>query len=173
MSLLLPAIATAAPYTVQTGDSLSKIASGKGMNWQQIWKSNPNIQNPNLIYSGQTIEVPDGSTSAAPAPVAPVVQPVAAVTGGCDWLAGQLAANGVSAGDIGAAVAIASKESGCRTTAVNASSGACNVFQELPCGKWGGSTDLSGHIRGADGYAKARYGGWNGAWAAWQSKSWW
>lgn len=92
---------------------------------------------------------------------------------GCDWLTGQLRAHGIAEGDIPAAIAIAQKESGCRQSAVNPDGGACNVFQELPCGKWGGSGDLAGHIRGADNYAKARYGGWWNAYNEWQVKRWW
>lgn len=92
---------------------------------------------------------------------------------GCDWLAGQLRAHGIAEGDIPAAIGIATRESGCRQSAVNPESGACNVFQELPCGKWGGSGNLAGHIRGADAYAKNRYGGWWGAYNEWQVKHWW
>ena len=92
---------------------------------------------------------------------------------GCEWLSGQLVAAGLSSGEISAALNIASRESGCRQTAVNPGSGACNVFQELPCGKWGGGGNLAAHIAGATQYANARYGGWQGAWAAWQSKHWW
>lgn len=92
---------------------------------------------------------------------------------GCDWLRGELLANGVSEADVPAALNIATRESGCRQGATNPDGGACNVFQELPCGKWGGSNDLAGHIRGASNYAANRYGGWWGAWSAWQSKHWW
>ena len=96
-----------------------------------------------------------------------------AVSTGCGVLRGQLALAGLSAGEVNAAVNIASRESGCRQSARNTGSGACNVFQELPCGKWGGSGNLSAHIAGATGYANNRYGGWIGAWNAWQSKHWW
>lgn len=99
--------------------------------------------------------------------------PAVAYGSGCDWLTGQLRAHGIAEGDIPAAIAIAQKESGCRQSAVNPDGGACNVFQELPCGKWGGSGDLAGHIRGADNYAKQRYGGWWAAYNEWQIKRWW
>lgn len=100
-------------------------------------------------------------------------RPTVQMGSGCDWLAGKLAAHGLSAGEISAAINIASHESGCRQSAANPGSGACNVFQELPCGKWGGSANIDAHIAGADNYAKARYGGWAGAWQAWQAKRWW
>lgn len=92
---------------------------------------------------------------------------------GCEWLKGQLLANGVAQNDIAPAIAIASKESSCRQAAVNKSSGACNVFQEYNCGKWGGRNNLAAHIRGADSYAKNRYGGWHKAYQKWLVQKWW
>ena len=107
--------------------------------------------------------------------VTPVAQAAPAYTGGsgCDWLRGQLAASGVSLSDIDAAMYIAGKESGCSPSAVNRSSGACNVFQEYPCGKWGGSTNVVAHIQGASAYAANRYGGWWGAYNFWVANHWW
>ena len=49
-------------YTVQAGDSLSKIAShhGGGLTWQDIYEANKDvIQNPDLIYPGQTFKIPE------------------------------------------------------------------------------------------------------------------
>lgn len=43
-------------YTVQTGDTLSSIASKYGTTWQQLQKLN-NIKNANLIYPGQKLRV--------------------------------------------------------------------------------------------------------------------
>lgn len=45
-------------YLVKHGDSLSKIAQQYGTTWQDLAKTNPSITNPNLIYSGDTIKVP-------------------------------------------------------------------------------------------------------------------
>jgi membrane protein involved in colicin uptake len=104
---------------------------------------------------------------------AQVAKTYAPAGAGCDWLSGVLAAHGLSAAEISAAIHIAEHESGCRQNATNPSGGACNVFQELPCGKWGGSSNVDAHIDGATAYANNRYGGWVGAWAAWQSKLWW
>lgn len=100
---------------------------------------------------------------------------VAVYTGGsgCDWLRGKLASMGLSSTDIPLAVSIASKESGCNPNAVNRTSGACNVFQEYRCGKWGGLSDVDAHLRGADNYAKSRYGSWQGAYNFWQANRWW
>lgn len=92
---------------------------------------------------------------------------------GCENIAPLLLANGISQADLPYAVNIARVESTCNSAAQNSSSGACNLFQELSCGKWGGLANTPAHIRGADNYAKTRYGGWANAWAAWQSKHWW
>ncbi|MCL2084753.1 MAG: 5'-nucleotidase C-terminal domain-containing protein, partial [Oscillospiraceae bacterium] len=44
-------------YIVVLGDWLSKIAPRYGMTWQELWRLNPEIRNPNLIYPGQVIYV--------------------------------------------------------------------------------------------------------------------
>ena len=49
-------------YTIQSGDSLSKIAAkyyGKATLWPKLFEANREvIQNPDLIYPGQVIRVP-------------------------------------------------------------------------------------------------------------------
>ena len=110
---------------------------------------------------------PQKTTQAAIAPVA------GGFLSGCDNLRTALARNGLNSSEISAAIQIATRESGCRQGAVNPTSGACNVFQEYTCGKWGGRSNLDAHIRGADAYAKNRYGGWQGALAAWRVQHWW
>ena len=47
-------------YTIQPGDSLSVIAKQKGVNLQDLINSNPNIKNPDLIYPGDTLSIPNG-----------------------------------------------------------------------------------------------------------------
>jgi LysM repeat protein len=50
-------------YTVEKGDSLSKIAKrvyGKASYWRQIYEANKdNIKDPDLIYPGQVIRLPE------------------------------------------------------------------------------------------------------------------
>lgn len=49
-------------YTVKKGDSLSKIGAKFGVKWQDIFKLNTDkIKNPNLIYPGQVIKLPESS----------------------------------------------------------------------------------------------------------------
>lgn len=63
LTLALAVPAFAADYTVQKGDSLWKIAKqqlGSGHRWAEIYEANKDtIKNPNLIYVGQTLTIPD------------------------------------------------------------------------------------------------------------------
>jgi murein DD-endopeptidase MepM/ murein hydrolase activator NlpD len=54
------------PVVVQPGDTLSGIAAQYGTSYQAIAAAS-GIANPNLIYAGQTVEVPTGGVN-APAP---------------------------------------------------------------------------------------------------------
>ena len=58
-----PAAAAGRTYTVVKGDSLSKIAKqfyGSAGQWKKIYEANKDlIKNPDLIYPGQTIQIPD------------------------------------------------------------------------------------------------------------------
>jgi hypothetical protein len=46
-------------YTVQPGETLRSIAAKFGTTWQAIWEINPEIENPNRIYPGQRIRIPN------------------------------------------------------------------------------------------------------------------
>jgi len=45
-------------YTVRPGDTLSRLAATRGTSWRQLWKANPQIVNPDLIYVGQKLLLP-------------------------------------------------------------------------------------------------------------------
>ena len=46
-------------YTVQSGDTLSKIADAQGVSWRALWRANADqVSDPNLIYVGQVLELP-------------------------------------------------------------------------------------------------------------------
>ena len=46
-------------YTVQSGDTLSKIGSNYGVSWQAIFEANRDIlDNPDLIQPGQELKIP-------------------------------------------------------------------------------------------------------------------
>jgi len=66
------------------------------------------------------------------------------------------------------------KESGNRTDAINASSGACGLGQALPCSKMPCSlSDRVCQTKWFTNYAIQRYGGWAGAKAFWLANRWW
>jgi predicted chitinase len=69
-----PAPAPSAPssYTVNSGDTLFKIARatlGDGDRWREIYDANRDVlSNPNIIYPGQSLRIPGGHGGPAPAP---------------------------------------------------------------------------------------------------------
>lgn len=98
----------------------------------------------------------------APKPVAPkpiVGRQSAAPTGTCaEWIA----AAGIT--DVVNANELIRRESGCNPNAVNRSSGACGVAQELPCGKSGCAMgDGACQVKWMNGYVLGRYGSWQAA----------
>lgn len=88
-----------------------------------------------------------------------VPKPVAVPTGSCsDWIR----AAGIS--DVANAAELIQRESGCNPNAINPSSGACGVAQELPCGKSGCSLgDGACQVKWMASYVTSRYGSWAGA----------
>jgi len=54
-------------YVIQPGDNLSKLGQKFGVDWKDIWAANKStISDPNKIYSGKTISIPDKSLTPAP-----------------------------------------------------------------------------------------------------------
>lgn len=56
-----------ATHTIAPGETLSGIGQKYGIDWKEIWKANPNVKNPDMIYAGQALTIPDKGTSQAPA----------------------------------------------------------------------------------------------------------
>jgi cell wall-associated NlpC family hydrolase len=65
--------ASAADYTVQSGDTLSSIAQSMGTSWQDLYAANRDVvSSPTTIYPGQTLQTGGGSSSSSQAaPAAP------------------------------------------------------------------------------------------------------
>jgi len=59
--------ALASTHAVQPGDTLSGIAASAGVSLHKVEKANRSIKNPNLIYVGQVVHVPDGHKGPLPA----------------------------------------------------------------------------------------------------------
>ena len=57
------AAAALVAYLIKPGDTLSGIAASHGAKLAAVEAANPQIKNPNLIYAGQTIKLPKGSTA--------------------------------------------------------------------------------------------------------------
>jgi len=159
--------------TVQSGDTLSGIASESDTTYTRMFDANPAISDPNVLYAGEQLRVPSASeqlpsrepAAATPAPApapqaapAPVSHP-AVVSSGTP--------------DNAAKAYIYAHESSNNPNATN----------YLGC--YGLGQDCSGKLRplcGADydcqdrffdNYAQARYGGWANAEAFWQAHHWW
>ena len=66
-------------YTVRSGDTMSGIASRNHVSLSALIQANPQVKNPNLIYPGQKLNIPGGS-SYTPAP--PSNNPPPPSTGG-------------------------------------------------------------------------------------------
>jgi hypothetical protein len=60
---LFAAVALVA-YLVHPGDTLSGIAASHGVSLAAVETANPHLANPNLIYAGQTLEIPKTSSTA-------------------------------------------------------------------------------------------------------------
>jgi hypothetical protein len=90
------------------------------------------------------------------------------LSGTCaDWMTQA----GVS--DVRSASILINKESGCNPYAVNSSSGACGIAQELPCNKSGcGLGNPVCQIQWMQSYVNARYGSWAGALSFHYSNNW-
>ena len=58
--------ALASTHTVQPGDTLSGIAASAGVSLSKVEAANRWIKNPNLIYAGQVVHVPDGRSGITP-----------------------------------------------------------------------------------------------------------
>lgn len=66
----MPAVPTAPiPYTVVSGDNLSRIAEAQKLSsWRQLWNANTDLTDPNMINVGQVLTVPAGDIADRPLP---------------------------------------------------------------------------------------------------------
>jgi TolA-binding protein len=100
-----------------------------------------------------------------------IVPKASAATGSCAELSTKLSRLGLHGDELSAAITLATRESSCRSAAVNASSGACGEFQSYPCGKWG-SPGTDQYLLNAIKYARDRYGSYTGALAFSYANNW-
>lgn len=84
-----------------------------------------------------------------------------------------LEASGIPSDQWWAVDYIVSRESSWNPNAINKSSGACGLGQQLPCGKWAGAwNDPVAALKAQYQYVVARYGGYPQAVTFWKANEW-
>lgn len=132
------------------------------------WLNHPQIS-PEPLEAAQALPV--ASPEPTPQIVTPTPQPAAYGPTDHQQL---MSAAGISSGDYSAAEYIVAKESGWNAEATNPGSGAHGLPQALPYSKTGCLwADSICQLKWADGYAKARYGGWANAYTFWLANHYW
>jgi LysM repeat protein len=126
--------ALASTHTVQPGDTLSGIAASSGVSLTNVEAANNWIKNPNLIYVGQKINVPDGRSGITPAAPTYYQAPASSSTSseGSDTSA---AATGTSSASTGTSSASTGTSASTSTPAASTSTGSSpSSFQQ--CVAW-------------------------------------
>ncbi|HZC60499.1 MAG TPA: LysM peptidoglycan-binding domain-containing protein [Streptosporangiaceae bacterium] len=134
--------AMASTHTVQSGDTLSGIAASAGVSLNKVEAANRWIKNPNLIYVGQVVHVPDGRSGITPmapsysqAPAAsstPSASTGSSASTGTSYSAGTSASTGTSSESSGTSSASTGTSTG--TSSATSSTGAPGSFQQ--CVAW-------------------------------------
>lgn len=165
-TLLTASVVNAETYTVQSGDSLSAIASKYNTSVEKLAEQN-NISNPNLIHVGQAIEV--GETATAEEKLAEQTlttttteQETATATTGAYT-------SNLSAEDAAAKEWIAMKES---SGSYDAQNGIYIGRYQLTNTYLNGDYSPENQERVADAYVAERYGSWSAAKAFWLANGW-
>ena len=129
------------------------------------------LKSENLNKENESLKANLQAKKAAQRPVAS--KPIVAATNVTGDKASWLAASGIPQHEWGHVDSIVTRESGWNPNAVNKSSGACGLGQQLPCGKWAGAwNDPVAALQAMNGYVHGRYGSWAGAVAFWQANRW-
>lgn len=180
-------VAKADTYTVKAGDTLSKIAKEKSTTVESLIKLNK-LENPDLIFENQVLELGDTkapavaaapgpatqTNQAAPAPVATITVPAPSANYST-YNSTPVLANGNTAGETGTYAAarmaeltgvsastweaIIARESNGQVNAYNAS-GASGLFQTMP--GWGSTATVEDQIQSAyNAYNAQGLSAWN------------
>lgn len=66
LNITSPEVDSTTTYTVQSGDSLSKIGSKYGLGWKAIFEANRDkISDPDVIHPGQELTIPKSESGTA------------------------------------------------------------------------------------------------------------
>lgn len=166
-TLLTAGVVSAETYTVQSGDTLSAIASKYNTSVEKIAKQN-NISNPNLIHVGQAIEVGETATEEKPAKQALAAETVTTTSEATTATTGAYTSN-LSAEDAAAKEWIAMKES---SGSYDAQNGIYIGRYQLTNTYLNGDYSPENQERVADAYVAERYGSWSAAKAFWLANGW-
>lgn len=161
--MFIPVLASAASYTVKSGDTLSAIAKEKNTTIDEIAKKNK-ISNVNLITVGQVLEIEETSSTKQTTEQATTskVDTTQATTTGS-------ASNGLSAEDAAAKEWIAQKESSGSYTAQN---GQYYGQYQLTITYLNGDLSPENQEKVANQYVVNRYGSWSAAKNFWLTNGW-
>ena len=161
--MFIPELASAASYTVKSGDTLSAIAKEKNTTVDAIAQKNK-ISNVNLITVGQVLEIEDEkeATNTAEQATTSKVDTTQATTTGS-------ASNGLSAEDAAAKEWIAQKESSGSYTAQN---GQYYGRYQLTITYLNGDLSPENQEKVANQYVVNRYGSWSAAKNFWLTNGW-
>lgn len=182
--------------TVNKGDTLSAIATSYQTTYQRLYDANTQINNPDLIYPGDQIRIPNPSEQIAHRDLP--VNDVSAADAQAQTLRAQTAPQTQTApqaqtapaaapvavapvvsstpvsgcGDNQYANYIYMHESGCNTSSTSAN-GCFGIGQACPASKLAYcGTDYACQNEFFTSYA-SKYGGWEGAYNFWVSHGWW
>ena len=161
--MFIPVLASAASYTVKSGDTLSAIAKEKNTTVDEIAKKNK-ISNVNLITVGQVLEIEETSSTKQTTEQATTskVDTTQATTTGS-------ASDGLSAEDAAAKEWIAQKESSGSYTAQN---GQYYGRYQLTITYLNGDLSPENQEKVANQYVVNRYGSWSAAKNFWLTNGW-
>ncbi|WP_295514810.1 LysM domain-containing protein [Streptococcus sp. UBA632] len=163
-ALLAPSVAKADSYTVQSGDTLSKIASAHNTTVDYLASVN-GISDIHFITVGQTIEL---DAAAAPAQTASETPAVEASAPAATTTTSSYSSS-LSSSDAAAKETIAQRESSGSYTAQN---GQYYGRYQLTSSYLNGDLSPENQERVADAYVASRYGSWSAALAFWNANGW-
>ncbi|HFU4218057.1 TPA: LysM domain-containing protein [Streptococcus suis] len=171
-TLLTASVVNAETYTVQSGDSLSAIASKYNTSVEKLAEQN-NISDPNLIHVGQAIEVGETASTteeklAEQAPTAETVATESTTSEATTTTTGSYTSN-LSAEDAAAKEWIAMKES---SGSYDARNGIYIGRYQLTNTYLNGDYSPENQERVADAYVAERYGSWSAAYQFWLANGW-
>lgn len=161
--MFIPVLASAASYTVKSGDTLSAIAKEKNTTVDEIAKKNK-ISKVNLITVGQVLEIEDADATnkTSEQTTTSRVDTTQVTTTGS-------ASNGLSAEDAAAKEWIAQKESSGSYTAQN---GQYYGRYQLTITYLNGDLSPENQEKVANQYVVNRYGSWSAAKNFWLTNGW-